>query len=66
MEGWEGERKGREGKGREGEREGEREGGSSLRARSLAAGIGGRLGWVGWGGAGLFKCTSIEKNSRIV
>ena len=39
--------KGREGKGREGEREGEREGGSSLRARSLAAGIGGRLGWVG-------------------
>ena len=58
---------GREGKGREGKgREGEREGGSSLRARSLAAGIGGRLGWVGWGGAGLFKCTSIEKNSRIV
>ena len=31
---------GREGKGREG-------GGSSLRARSLAAGIGGRLGGVG-------------------
>ena len=50
---------GREGKGREG-------GGSNLRARSLAAGIGGRLGWVGWGGAVLFKCTSIEKNSRIV
>ena len=47
MEGWEGERKGRKGKGREGEREGEREGGSSLRARSLAAGIGGRLGGVG-------------------
>ena len=36
---------GREGNGREGEREGR----SSLRARSLAAGIGGR---VGWGGAG--------------
>ena len=34
---------GREGKGREGEREG----GSSLRARSLAAGIGGRVGWGG-------------------
>ena len=47
MEGWEGERKGREGKGREGEREGEREGGSSLRARSLAAGVGGRVGWGG-------------------
>ena len=29
------------------EREGEREGRSSLRARSLAAGIGGRVGWVG-------------------
>ena len=28
-------------------REGEREGGSSLRARSLAAGIGGRVGWGG-------------------
>ena len=36
---------GREGKGGEG-MGGE---GSSLRARSLAAGIGGRLGWVGWG-----------------
>ena len=34
---------GREGKGREGEREGR----SSLRARSLAAGIGGRVGWGG-------------------
>ena len=33
---------GREGKGREG-----KGGGSSLRARSLAAGIGGRVGW-GW------------------
>ena len=37
---------GREGKGGEGKGGG---GGSSLRARSLAAGIGGRLGWVGWG-----------------
>ena len=36
---------GREGKGREGEREG----GSSLRARSLASGIGGRSGGVGQG-----------------
>ena len=35
----------REGKGGEGKGGG----GSSLRARSLAAGIGGRLGWVGWG-----------------
>ena len=34
---------GREGKGREGEREGR----SSLRARFLAAGIGGRVGWGG-------------------
>ena len=34
---------GRQGKGREEEREGQ----SSLRARSLAAGIGGRVGWVG-------------------
>ena len=34
---------GREGKGREGEREGR----SSLRARSLAAGIGGTIGWGG-------------------
>ena len=34
---------GTEGKGREGEREGR----SSLRARSLAAGIGGRVGWGG-------------------
>ena len=32
-----------EGKGREGEREG----GSSLRARPLGAGIGGRVGWGG-------------------
>ena len=32
---------GREGKGREGEREGR----STRRARSLAAGIGGRVGW---------------------
>ena len=54
---------GREGKGGKGKGGG---GGSNLRARSLAAGIGGRLGWVGWGGAVLFKCTSIEKNSRIV
>ena len=39
---------GREGKGRERKgREGKREGRSSLRARSLAAGIGGRVGWVG-------------------
>ena len=36
---------GREGKGREGR--GQREGGSSLRARSLAAGIRGRVGWGG-------------------
>ena len=36
-------RGGREGKGREGEREGR----SSLRARFLAAGIGGRVGWGG-------------------
>ena len=36
-EGWEGGGKGREGKG----------GGSSLRARSLAAGIGGTIGWGG-------------------
>ena len=35
------------GGGREGEREGEREGRSSLQARSLAAGIGGRVGWGG-------------------
>ena len=41
MEGWEGERKGREEKGRKGRE------GSSLRARSLAAGIGGRVGWGG-------------------
>ena len=34
---------GREGKGREGEREG----GASLRVRSIAAGIGGRVGWGG-------------------
>ena len=53
---------GREGKGGKGKGGG----GSNLRARSLAAGIGGRLGWVGWGGAVLFKSTSIEKNSRIV
>ena len=40
--------KGREGKGSEGRGEGKREGrGSSLRARSLAAGIGGRIGWGG-------------------
>ena len=37
---------GREGKGREGKGGGKREGrGSSLRARCLAAGIGGRIGW---------------------
>ena len=40
--------KGREGKGREGKGRGKREGrGSSLRARCLAAGIGGRIGWGG-------------------
>ena len=45
---------GREGKGREGRGKGRGKGrgGSSLRARSLAAGIGGRLGWVGLGGVG--------------
>ena len=37
---------GREGKGREGKGGGKR-GGFSLRARSLAAGIGGRVGWGG-------------------
>ena len=36
----------REGKGREGKGGGKR-GGLSLRARSLAAGIGGRVGWGG-------------------
>ena len=41
---------GREGKGREGKGGGKREGrGSSLRARCLAAGIGGRIGWGGVG-----------------
>ena len=39
---------GREGKGRERKGGGKREGrGSSLRARSLAAGIRGRIGWGG-------------------
>ena len=44
MEGWEGERKGREGRGKG---RGKGREGSSLRARSLAAGIGGRVGWGG-------------------
>ena len=52
---------GREGKGGEGKGGG---GGLACEQGLLLPGFGG--GWVGWGGAGLFKCTSIEKNSRIV
>ena len=46
-----------------GRREG-KGGGLACEQGLLRPGLGG--GWVGWGGAGLFKCTSIEKNSRIV
>ena len=56
--GRDGRREGREGKGREGK------GGLACEQGLLLPGLGG--GWVGGGGAGLFKCTSIEKNSRIV
>ena len=45
---------GREGK----ESVGEREGGSSLRARSLVPGIGGRVGWGGAVTRGGFCCSA--------
>ena len=51
---------GREGKGGEGKAGG----GLACEQDLLLPGLGG--GWVGWSGAGLLKCTSIEKNSRIV